>query len=211
TPATGVKICSTRETNHAIEFVPTAQSLDPFFSQNVLASLVARRAFVELRDASRQVLEPELSESLQRAAATLSDLEQGDWYPMLRSHDRTRATRLAARIRRWLITQPTASARRKGAKLLKRYFDFVETCMGVNRRPELVEHDVRVLREALRASATEPVSKVRSLAMAALGRDEDLDRLLLGSTRQRVVLRCTIERTLQNLAAESPRAVRLTR
>ncbi|MCA9642635.1 MAG: hypothetical protein H6718_19945 [Polyangiaceae bacterium] len=209
--STQVSLARISERNHAIHFLPCATALDPFHSRDLLASLVARRAYVELREASRHVLEPEVRASIERASATLCSLRQRDSYSMLRDRDRTLVEQLSDRLRSWLAELPSPWTEREGKRILGDYFTFVDFCMSVNDRAELVEHDLRVLRVALAAVGTRSLRTVRSLSMPALGRDEDLDALLRSDSHGEVILRCTLERTLGHLAIDWPLAVRAER
>lgn len=98
-------------------------------------------------------------------------------YPHLRVQDRLLLCRLQHRILDWLRTPGAADL--EGIRLWSDFAACVAMFRQINRRPELVAHDLEVLTrigEAQRAG--EPAARWRSLLERLEGLDPELDRLL---------------------------------
>ncbi|MCA9648088.1 MAG: hypothetical protein KC492_45660, partial [Myxococcales bacterium] len=174
----------------------------PYFARELDAALETRQAYAALRRAARRVEVPELKDSLRHAMTTLAVVRARPCFPKLRAYDRVVLEELFQRIRGWLVSSSKgAHDELDGSRLLQEYFNFVEFALEVNKRPELVEHDIELINLGLNQLESHPVASVQPLLAPLLGRDEALDALL-NSTCDTQLLRDELERVLGYIGGE---------
>jgi len=154
-------------------------------------SLNVRRAFAELARGVAQIATPsseDLGRTLAGVADLLLDLRRNPIYLSLRVEDRLCLGTLSQRLADWL-EQPERLGEGEGFNLLSE----VRACMGilrhVNWRSELREHDqhlaIRIVERLNRSSDPEISPETEAELGALLGRDDEVDALILDGNRQR--------------------------
>lgn len=149
-------------------------------------SLDVRRLYSRFRRSVLAAGEPEEAEEvearLRAAAATITGLRELTIYPFLRIGDRLELRALRKRIVGWLDGDQEPQA---GQRIWQDLASFVRLLLQINLREELIEHDRRTVAEIHdmlppepRAAAEVPTT-VRHKLTTLLGRDEELDELLL--------------------------------
>ncbi|MEZ4370520.1 MAG: hypothetical protein R3B07_06830 [Polyangiaceae bacterium] len=172
-----------------------------FFTRELNVALETRQAYAALRRASRRVEVPNLGDSLRHASTTLAVLRSRACFPQLRVYDRVVTEQLFTRIRTWLVNAKAGDTTVDGARLLQEYFNFVEFALEVNKRPELVEHDVGLITLALTQLGKRPMSAMQRLLTELIGRDEALDQQIHSPTDP-ATLRGELERVLEHIGGE---------
>lgn len=151
-------------------------------------SLETRRLYGQFRRAilrSDQNPAEDLAARLRGAGNRIAILRDLKIYPFLRIYDRLPIRRLQKRILAW-IDQPESSQKdEEGRNLWSDLVSFAELLIQINNREDLREHDRktvarlhRVLFEARQAPTRILPSHLADLELL-LGRDEDLDRIIL--------------------------------
>lgn len=148
-------------------------------------SLETRRLYGQFRRAilrSEQNPAEDLATRLRGAANRIAILRDLKIYPFLRIYDRLSIRRLQKRILGWL---EDPSREEEGRQLWSDLVSFAELLVQVNNREDLREHDRktvsrlhRVLFEARQTPQRILPSHLADLELL-LGRDEDLDRIIL--------------------------------
>jgi hypothetical protein len=157
-------------------------------------SLEIRRVYANLRRAVAAVGDP-AGEALPRAladfAGRLASLGSNPVYSRLRIADRVQFQTLSRRIGAWLASESERDAT-NGRRL---WSDLATSCallVEVSKRQELVEHDRQVVTRThqLLVASPEPPPLLPSDLLEELhtleGRDDELDRLILGGNRRTV-------------------------
>ncbi len=152
-------------------------------------SLETRRLYGQFRRAILRGGDPksheELATSLRGAATRIAILRNLEIYPFLRIDDRLTIRRLQKRIAAWL--DDGAGDEAAGRRLWQDLVSFARLLMKVNDREELREHDRQVAKSVLRMlfSPERPVKRPseaqRRELERLLGRDDELDRLILNA------------------------------
>jgi hypothetical protein len=153
---------------------------------DLVTSLDTRRLYGRLR---RKVFFPgvpgddQLEERLTEILHSIGELRTTEIYPSLRAEDRHEIRALARQIKEWLgEPQPTAEA---GRKLWNRLVGFVNRLALINLRQQLCRHDRQIIAEVCQVlcaeqQAPESMSdELRERLRQVLGRDDELDRLIL--------------------------------
>ena len=130
----------------------------------------------------------ELEASLDAIAQRLVELRKLDLYPLLRIGDRVEMRRLYKRILDWL-QQPQPDLI-EGHRLWQDVSGFAHLLLQINHREELREHDRLMVAQAwhvlfAKRAAQVPPELLQEL-QRMLGRDEELDQLILHPERSRV-------------------------
>lgn len=151
-------------------------------------SLETRRLYGQFRRAilrSEQNTAEDLAGRMRGAANRIAILRDLKIYPFLRIYDRLPIRRLQKRILAWLDQPDNPQKEEEGRQLWSDLVSFAELLAQVNNREDLREHDRktvsrlhRVLFEARQAPARILPSHLADLEQL-LGRDEDLDRIIL--------------------------------
>lgn len=151
-------------------------------------SLETRRLYGQFRRAilrSEQNPAEDQTSRLRGAVNRIAILRDLKIYPFLRIDDRVSIRRLQKRILAWLERPDGAPKDEEGRQLWSDLVSFAELLGQINNREDLREHDRktvsrlhRVLFEARQAPARILPSHLADLELL-LGRDEDLDRIIL--------------------------------
>lgn len=151
-------------------------------------SLETRRLYGQFRRAilrSEQNAGEDLTTRLRGAANRIAILRDLKIYPFLRIYDRLSIRRLQKRILGWLERPEEPPKDEEGRQLWSDLVSFAELLVQVNNREDLREHDRktvsrlhRVLFEARQTPQRILPSHLADLELL-LGRDEDLDRIIL--------------------------------
>lgn len=151
-------------------------------------SLETRRLYGQFRRAilrSEQNPAEDLAGRMRGAANRIAILRDLKIYPFLRIYDRLPIRRLQKRILAWIDQPEDPHKDEEGRQLWSDLVSFAELLAQVNNREDLREHDRktvsrlhRVLFEARQAPARILPSHLADLEQL-LGRDEDLDRIIL--------------------------------
>lgn len=172
-------------------------------------SLETRRLYSQFRrailrsDQSGEDLIARLRGAVNRIAI-LRDLKI---YPFLRIYDRLPIRRLQKRILSWL-ERPDSDGMKdeEGGQLWSDLVSFAELLVQINYREDLCEHDRRTVARLYRVlfEGRQPVPRILPSHLAdlelLLGRDEELDRIILSPATFAVEdLRVPLERTQQQL------------
>lgn len=172
-------------------------------------SLETRRLYGHFRRAILRANESEddLVTRLRGAANRIAILRDLKIYPFLRIYDRLPIRRLQKRILAWLdrpADDPTKEE--EGRQLWSDLVSFAELLVQINNREDLCEHDRRTVARLHRVlfEARQPVIRILPSHLAdlelLLGRDEELDRIILSPEKFGVEdLRVPLERTQQQL------------
>lgn len=164
---------------------------------NLDDSLEVRRCYGEFRRAilghgdgdEREIRGDELAARLRDAASQITELRRREIYPYLRIDDRLQIRRLQQRIATWFDGDGTASDDETGARLWSDLVAFARLLTQVNHRQELREHDrlaVNGLYQRFFERAQAPARLTAdhlSWLEPLLGRDDELDRILLDPER----------------------------
>jgi hypothetical protein len=171
-------------------------------------SLETRRLYGQFRRAvKRRAIEKQgLRESLKSVANRIAILRDLKVYPLLRIDDRLEIRKLQKRIHAWLDGERDASPE-DGERLWMDLAGFADLLAQVNLREELVDHDRKTVAEAYhRLFESGPVPDRipphrLPLLEPLLGRDDELDQILLLPTQHRTEdLRAPLERLRGELA-----------
>ena len=172
-------------------------------------SLETRRLYAQFRRAILRAGEAksgdELSAQLRGAATRIRVLRNLEIYPFLRIDDRLTIKRLQKRIVGWLNGEGDASEE-NGQRLWEDLVSFARLLIKVNDREELREHDRQVVQTLHRMlfNSKRPAKRLSDTHLKELerlvGRDDDLDRLILQIADHRIEdLRAPIEKLLGQL------------
>lgn len=186
----------------AIERALGLSSSDDPRSRAVLEAVRIRNAYVVFGDAvavGRPPREAEILARLRLAGTAIVKLVGDPIYPALRVGDRRIIRTFHDRILTWL--RAGAGDTIGGIRLWRDLANMVELIMGVNKRPELASHDVRLLRECIAAIEADANDGGSPRAMDLLGRDAELDRALRQQVRGRP-LRDAMARALAAIVRE---------
>jgi len=146
--------------------------------------------------------------AVSRSIASLLNCEE---YPLMRLGDRRELRMLQFRIQSWLSTDHPSET--IGERTLEEVIAVVSLLRGVNRRSELVAHDVEILAGlAVMTTRGDDVHILRTAASPLFGMDPELDVLLDinlpdGCTRarwQQVIARLTAEREIPYTTRPDP-------
>ncbi|HET7544750.1 MAG TPA: hypothetical protein VFK05_33010 [Polyangiaceae bacterium] len=160
----------------------TEPSLD--FTSELQRSLRVRRYYARFTGQILSGPEPTpgtLLARLRGAGTAIAVLVGHDVYSELRVRDRLQLRSLQRRILDWLAPAPRADATDTGFQLWSDVKAFVGMLRGVNSRQELLEHDAKVMRDALAFAACggrEFPLELRQPLEALAGLDPGVDRLL---------------------------------
>lgn len=149
-------------------------------------SLRVRSCYAELSIQIARLPEPTadtIKKSLRLAGTAIAILIGKPVYPELRVGDRLQLRGLQYRISSWLRGNGPSTSPASGLQLWSDITAFLRMLQQVNQRPELLEHDAEVLREARRAleseAADSPWPEPLFAALCSLrGRDPNIDELL---------------------------------
>jgi len=150
------------------------------YDSELAHSLKVRRAYGQLCHDLRNGKKSSIAESLQSAANSIASLMGHEIYAALRIGDRVQLSGLREHIFAW--QRAPERDLRTGLRLWQDVWGVAHLFLDVNKRQELVEHDRQALAELRRRldGGGEVTPEVRCLLEALLGRDEELDILLLG-------------------------------
>ena len=130
---------------------------------------------------------------LRSVGTSIAWLRGHDYFSSLRVSDQVMARRLHLRVLAWL--QGPDSAEVDSLHLWQEITAFAELLNLINKRPELVQHDVKVLRGVIESVASSDLdgplpSAVAERLRSLLGRDPPLDEMIgIGSDLSRVLAR----------------------
>ncbi len=151
-------------------------------------SLEIRRLYAQFRRAILRGSDPsnavELTKWLRGAFTRIAILRDLEIYPFLRIDDRRSIKRLQKRIESWLNKEEGCSDE-VGFRLCEDLTSFARLLIKINDREELREHDRQVVTTAHRMlfsparPATQLVAGHRKELERLLGRDDELDQLIL--------------------------------
>jgi hypothetical protein len=152
------------------------------FTDEVEASLAARCAYAKFRFEIRCYSpRPDIAERLLGAATSLAKLVGGDVYESLRIEDRIHLRELQERVLAWSRGPRDADA---GNRLWGDVAGFSELMAGIRNRQELVRHDRELVGDlVVRLRRGEDFEVHRPRVRSLLGRDDDLDEVLLSSRK----------------------------
>ncbi|MEM8931120.1 MAG: hypothetical protein AAGE94_08085 [Acidobacteriota bacterium] len=148
-----------------------------------------RRAILRGRDVGDA---DDLGKKLKSAALRIAILRDRKIYPFLRIYDRVPIRRLQKRILGWLDRDPSDLDREQdGRRLWSDLVSFAELLVQINSREELREHDRRTV-ERLYGTLFDGPSPAQDILPGhladlerLLGRDDDLDRVVLAPREHR--------------------------
>lgn len=170
-------------------------------------SLETRRLYGHFRRAILRSNESDedLTTRMRGAANRIAILRDLKIYPFLRIYDRLPIRRLQKRILAWIETE-SANKEEEGRQLWSDLVSFAELLVQINNREDLCEHDRRTVARLHRVlfEARQPATRILPSHLAdlelLLGRDEELDRIILSPNQFGVEdLRQPLERTQQQL------------
>lgn len=149
-------------------------------------SLRVRACYAELNAKINSIPPPEaatITRALRLVGTSLAVLVGRETYPELRVGDRLQLRALQYRILSWLRGGPAPVAALEGLQLWSDIVSFIAILRQVNRRPELIEHDTRVLELAKRTLDDGPPqthwpSAVFDALCRLRGKDSAIDALL---------------------------------
>lgn len=151
-------------------------------------SLETRRLYGQFRRAilrSDQNAAEDLTSRLRSAANRIAILRDLKIYPFLRIYDRLPIRRLQKRIQAWLDRPDEKTKDEEGRQLWSDLVSFAELLVQINNREDLREHDRKTVSRLHRVlfEARQPPARILPSHLAdlelLLGRDEDLDRIIL--------------------------------
>lgn len=170
--------------------IARAEGLTPVidFSSECEDSLQVRGAYSKFRARITAGGEPTPAELYGRMRAVgthIAVMIGWEAYPLLRVRDRLQLRALQRRILHWLLPENRSDSL-EGLRLWQDLAAFIGMLAQVNRRQELVEHDARMLGEALNALGA-CGHETSDIVLEQLGRleglDDELDRLLAAAPR----------------------------
>lgn len=145
------------------------------FASELEHALRVRRAYARFRSYVVRTDASDPSGALRGVVGRICALSEGHVAPLLRVGDRLRIFELRERIEAWLRDPARSVA--DGERLQQDVVAFAETLARVNRRQELVEHDLAAIR-TLMDDDTLSTSKRVELCRSLEGSDPDFDLVL---------------------------------
>lgn len=192
-------------------------SYDAFLYDEAMQGVATRRAYVRFREdilRAEPTQEATCAKSLRLCATAIAKLRGRPCYPFMRTQDRLLVHEAQQRVRAFLVDRSASNDLLGARRIWQDIANQCEIMFAINNRPELREHDRRVLAKATRLLGSlddnADLSAARTLLDALLGRNEELDALVASASTPRATLLESVERCLRRVDSSSADASQIS-